>query len=68
MSFGDLLSEGWDKLKGSFSVQTGTNADGNPTYGTDWGQIASIGGLRHFVHLSLHILPCNSITFSEEAL
>jgi hypothetical protein len=45
MSFGDLLSEGWDKLKGSFSVQTGTNADGDPTYGTDWGQIASIGGL-----------------------
>jgi hypothetical protein len=49
MSFGDLLSEGWDKLKGSFSVQTGgkgyKDETGDPTYGTDWGQIASIGGL-----------------------
>ena len=46
MALGDLLTDGWNALKSSFSIDTGNkNAAGEPIYGTDWGQIASIGGL-----------------------
>ena len=49
MALGDLLTDGWNALKSSFSVQTGGEGfkkeTGPATYGTDWGQIASIGGL-----------------------
>jgi len=49
MALGDLLTDGWNALKSSFSVQTGgegfKDETGPATYGTDWGQIASIGGL-----------------------
>ena len=46
MALGDLLTDGWNALKSSFSIDTGNkDAAGEPIYGTDWGQIASIGGL-----------------------
>tara|TARA_R110000751_G_scaffold5082_4_gene23905 strand:+ start:3973 stop:5034 length:1062 start_codon:yes stop_codon:yes gene_type:complete len=46
MALGDLLTDGWNALKSSFSIDTGKkDAAGEPIYGTDWGQIASIGGL-----------------------
>ncbi len=46
MALGDLLTDGWNALKSSFSIDTGEkDAAGKPIYGTDWGQIASIGGL-----------------------
>ena len=45
MALSDLLSDGWNALKGSFTIETGKDTAGKPIYGTDWGQIASIGGL-----------------------
>jgi hypothetical protein len=45
MALSDLLSDGWNALKGSFTIETGKDKAGKPIYGTDWGQIASIGGL-----------------------
>jgi hypothetical protein len=45
MALDDLLSDGWNALKGSFTIETGKDKAGKPIYGTDWGQIASIGGL-----------------------
>ena len=45
MALSDLLSDGWNALKGSFTIETGKDDAGKPVYGTDWGQIASIGGL-----------------------
>ena len=45
MALSDLLSDGWNALKGSFTIETGKDKAGKPVYGTDWGQIASIGGL-----------------------
>jgi hypothetical protein len=45
MALDDLLSDGWNALKGSFTIETGKDTAGKPIYGTDWGQIASIGGL-----------------------
>jgi len=47
MALDDLLSEGWSKFKDSFKIQS-TDSKGKPIEGqfeTDWGQIASIGGL-----------------------
>jgi hypothetical protein len=45
MALDDLLIDGWNALKGSFTIETGKDKAGKPIYGTDWGQIASIGGL-----------------------
>ena len=46
MALSDLLTDGWNALKDSFSIDTGNkDAAGKPIYGTDCGQIASIGGL-----------------------